>query len=624
MIGSVVYPAAVDAGAKRASANRVRDRRWIAIALLVISGAVVFWTLAGQVSLGLHDDELYSYNHFVAQGPSAIWGQYGANDHILYEFLAWLLTSVTGDHSNATLRFWDVTAALCSVALLGRWLWLRLGRWVAVAFTTAIAASPIFVFLGGEGRGYGLNFLSSASILVAADGYRRAREPRWLAMFGAGALVGIWTDPIMLLPVIGMAGVLAVWPAGRRGVLVTLAVVLAMSAIFYAPTISALLSAHKQLFGKPLPVAGFITGPLHDQLQPTLQTLLPGLSGNPHNGLTSAMLADTIVDEPPPPTVRTGAVAVAMDAGQPSLALELIAAALVLGGSAVLYVRRERFLAAALVVPGVFSYLAVEITGIGARARFFSFSLAPLLSISLVALVGLCATVAARRRILRGAASLVAAAAYVLTLAKAADLSKIATEPLDPYDHVASILLAANSGPIYSNLGWGPSHYLPRGTITPKSPSELETIFCSGAPPFTYYEDDLHDEPPTSCLTRRGAEKITIQNRRLTPMAVWLLPSHAATVPEPQSVAVTAVPSSLPAAGPARASATINWRVAGDTSVTLRVSIDGGPAVTMARGGSQGQAIAPWITRGHRYIFRLYSAADPSKLLGQATVNRSG
>jgi hypothetical protein len=272
----------------------------------------------------------------------------------------------------------------------------------------------------------------------------------------------------------------------------------------------------------------------------------------------------------------------------------------------------------------LFSYLVVEVGRVGARARFFSFAIAPLLILSCAGLVAVGAAIA-RIRPLRPAVGLVAAAAYIFVLGKADGLSKIAARSLDPYDTAASVIQGADIKPVVSNLGWGARRYLPPGSIATDTSTRLEALFCSKQTPFIYFEDDIHNQPSTACLAQRGAIRIPIENRRLNPMAVWLVTSpgsRGATSATSSQVQISASPSSVPATGPARGQTTITWSAPAYRSVTLHVSVDGGPGIRMAAGGTRGQAVARFISKGHSYVFSLYSAGPKPKLLGQVTVSR--
>jgi hypothetical protein len=200
--------------------SRWRSPTLLPGAILALSGLVLVWTRLLPLTQSMWADEVVTITVYAHPGPGAIFGHYVANDHMLFELLAWATTGITGDHGTAAYRFWAVAPAIAAGALLAWWLWRRLDPWVAALFGALATASPLYFGLSVEARGYGLAFLAMSLVLIGADWFDERGGVWPLAVFVAGSLIGIWTLPVFVLPVIAMGGLLALRasPTRRRSV----------------------------------------------------------------------------------------------------------------------------------------------------------------------------------------------------------------------------------------------------------------------------------------------------------------------------------------------------------------------------------------------------------------------
>lgn len=98
-------------------------------------------------------------------------------------------------------------------------------------------------------------------------------------------------------------------------------------------------------------------------------------------------------------------------------------------------------------------------------------------------------------------------------------------------------------------------------------------------------------------------------------------PSSEATTPLPNTGAtLTAAPNPVPA-GDAPGTTTVAWDAGAHREAAVYVLTDGAGEKLFAS-GPRGSSEAPWIEKGKKYEFRLYTAADKTTLLQRVTVTR--
>lgn len=195
-----------DVGHQPTGAVRSQPLLWLAGSVLLVAA---LWSRLAGLDQSLFHDEAHTALRYVAGGPAAILGAYYVpNDHVLFNLLAWATTGLLGD-SAVVLRLWSVVPALAGIALAGGWAWRRLGPLAGLVAAGLIVAAPVHLLLSRMARGYGLAFLLTTVVGVAAVAWLReaATDRRVLAvLLGAGVLAA-WTLPHLALPAGAMAAV---------------------------------------------------------------------------------------------------------------------------------------------------------------------------------------------------------------------------------------------------------------------------------------------------------------------------------------------------------------------------------------------------------------------------------
>ena len=462
--------------------------RWLPGLVAAIGITIAVWGLMLPLTVALRGDELTSLFRYSSGGPSAIWGHYIPNDHMLYELLTWGLRELSGDRSVAVVRFWSVVPAIAAVVALTFWLWRRLDPWVAALFAVLVCAAPVFVDVSDEGRGYGLAILAAAVMLIGADWAARRRARAAVALFAVGAIVGIWTLPVFGLTFVAMAGLLLAKLGPRRDLIIAFAVVIVASLAFYAPVFGDLVKASGQRDGQQLSAPGFITGPLRDQLQPSVQALIHPLTALRTNAFIAHVLSNRLA-----PSVFSA---------------DLLAAILVVLGTIVLLVAVERYLAAALLFPAILSYLVLEIFRSYVISRFASFLLPGLLILIATGLVGAARAVAGTRAL----SALVVAAGLALSLFVAGKGYRLATLNGRPQAEV----LVSNQPAAFAD-------YLSPSAVSAVSAAQLQSLACATRRPFVLLDYEL---APVSTQTA-----ICLQHRPVATVATLALRSSHGSVP---------------------------------------------------------------------------------------------
>jgi hypothetical protein len=500
--------------------------------LVALACMGLVWTRTLALEQSLWGDELFSVRAYIERGPSGIFGRYVPNDHMLFELLEWIGTAVSGDHGAAAYRFWAVVPAIVAATLLTWWLWRRLDRWVAAIFAVLATSSPLFLDLGTEGRGYGLGFLAGAAMVIAADRFAWTHSRGSLALLALAALAGIWTLPLIVLPFLGVAGVLMAHRALRRRVLIAVALVGVASLLFYLPVLGDVISSSSQQVGARLSWHAVLTGPVRDLLAPSVSLLLAHASAGVGEAIAGVLLAI---------------------------------------GLAALWHRPERLLALLLFAPAVFTYLILKLGGfyvvasfdghsqlstLAIEDRFTSFLLLPLLvgmAVGVVELGRWLAKVsvslpmarpgsvwrlgspvgAARSLSIHPLGPLVLLGAVVLSLFALGRIDSLARHdaevPLESYAEVGAIVRRTGIWPVVTNSTHrlGLKYYIdPSGRhVRTLSPAALEAMFCSRQAGFIYIEHPLYSpHVNTTCLHQRGAVAIEVPERRDRPITVYVLP----------------------------------------------------------------------------------------------------
>ncbi|MBI3159410.1 MAG: glycosyltransferase family 39 protein [Chloroflexi bacterium] len=185
--------------------------------------ALLAVTLAGALGRALllnqpmGHDEAYTYVAFAARGLKVVLTDYHLpNNHVLHSALVFFSTRLFGDAPWAVrLPAWLAGVALIPlIYLVGRAFYNRAVGLLAAAFTAAL---PVLVDFSADARGYTLMAVFALLAFLTAEAQRRAPTALGWALLALWFGLGLYTLPIMLLPMALLGGWwLAEWLAGGR------------------------------------------------------------------------------------------------------------------------------------------------------------------------------------------------------------------------------------------------------------------------------------------------------------------------------------------------------------------------------------------------------------------------
>jgi len=234
--------------------RRPRDRLCGGRLSLFISGIWLITLLGAAVRFvflnhPMRYDEAYNYLHFASQSPGHIATHYTPNNHILHTLLVRFASEVFGT-TPAALRLPAYAAGVLLIPATA-WLAWSLSRRAEVALSAALAvccSSPLIEY-SANARGYSL--LALLTVLTAASLCKTLASPEkrffWVLCGLLGA-AGIYTVPVMVMPLLGLGAVILVYglcrPVGspaRRNVLWGLAlgatVCVLLAGLLYLPVL---------------------------------------------------------------------------------------------------------------------------------------------------------------------------------------------------------------------------------------------------------------------------------------------------------------------------------------------------------------------------------------------------
>ena len=246
-------------------AERVRSALpWATCALVAGAALVVLlWSRLAGLDQSLWFDEAYTVEVYVEPGPGAVFfATYLPNNHMLFSLLAWAAARVAGA-SEVVYRLWSVVPALLGGLGVSAWLLRRHGAAAALAFLLLWTAAPIVTDLSRQARGYGLVFAGMSVLLVAAaHAARTGWSRRTFSGCVLGALVGTLSQPVFVLPVVGVVmALLAVRRTRRAAWWLPLATGLP-TLLWYLPVLGDLVDSSGQQFGEPLAWHALVTEPV--------------------------------------------------------------------------------------------------------------------------------------------------------------------------------------------------------------------------------------------------------------------------------------------------------------------------------------------------------------------------
>ena len=226
----------------------------IALALIVLLGTFLRVSHLNELP---RYDETFTYLTFARRSLIHVFAFYPApNNHILSTAFIWLSCRIFGPEPWA----WRVPALLAGVAVLpmiyaaGR----RLAGRNAGLYAAGIAAvAPPMVIYSVDARGFMLQALFLAAMLLLAAGIVEGTEGGSWSLLSAAAVAGFWTAPTMLYPyLVVMVWILACGTRKMlRPVLVSGTATGAVVAALYMPVV--IVTGAEQLFRnhwvRPLP-----------------------------------------------------------------------------------------------------------------------------------------------------------------------------------------------------------------------------------------------------------------------------------------------------------------------------------------------------------------------------------
>lgn len=103
-------------------------------------------------------------------------------------------------------------------------------------------------------------------------------------------------------------------------------------------------------------------------------------------------------------------------------------------------------------------------------------------------------------------------------------------------------------------------------------------------------------------------------------MAIW--PGAPSARPDARTKVLLSVAPIPTAANPPQQTPQVTWSTGNGTPATVTVSSNR-LKETFFAWGAEGAALAPWLTAGGAYVFRLYSIAPAHRLLARLHVNKT-
>jgi mannosyltransferase len=471
--------------------SRLSIRRLAVVATYGVLTSLLIWSRFAELGSSLWHDEIYTIQRFVVPGPTAIFGKYNTNDHMLFSVLAWLTVRLSGLGDSA-YRLWAVVPSVAGVALVTGWLHRRAGAAAAILFAFLCTTSTQLLLLSTEARGYGIAFFAMAVMTVSAYEASTRKTPRSVSLVAASGVVGCITLPTFVLPFLGVSLVLLGNPRLRQWLTIRLELAFAAIAAWYAVPAPTLLASRSQEFGVRLPWHAPLTGAateLAAAFVPTVDAadLLPGI-------IVLPILVAGIRN------VRRG---------MPGMT-------------------------AILVCPVLLTFFALALARLYVEERFVSYLLVPLFVIAAFGLKDL-ATVKASRAGALSAAYMIAAAGSALLVFAFFSVQHSRLPREANREAAGAVLRALSRGdarPVILNTHHPDDlvYYLGDVPLLTVAPSRLEPYLCAD----TRETGVIFVQQPygvqtvdAGCLMRRGATRhIFRQSDRGRRITVWVVPSR--------------------------------------------------------------------------------------------------
>ena len=479
-----------------AAADRLRAARpadVLSSVSYVVLGSLLLVSRFVGLGRGYASDELMTVRDYVTEGPRAILtGPYIPNNHELLSLVGWATWSVTGESAIA-LRLWSTVPFVLGTVVVTVWLHRRVGPLSGVLFLFLATASPLLLDITRQARGYGLAFLASAVLTVAALEALRSPRGSLVAAFCAAGVIGTWTLPSFGLAFAATGIVLLADRELRRPLTLGLAASAAVIVAWYTPHLDDILESTRQEYASPIETTWLVTAPLD-------QTVVPALRG---------------IDE------------VLVDPDLASL-VAAIALAAVMAASPLL---RSGWTGLANAMGTLASIAVFWITQTNVAPRFFSFLLVPLLMlVASGAAAILTGFVTAGRRPLQ---TLLAVAVLALVgVVSVGDAAQILRLPREATRETAAFISARVSAttPIYAYVPYPHDleAYLGREVEWPRSAVEVRAVCELEREAVLVTQPWILQPVEVPCTSRAGAHHRRFeQYARGGRLDVWLVPPAA-------------------------------------------------------------------------------------------------
>jgi len=482
---------------------------------------VLLYTRFLGLNQSLEIDELFTVFLYVDPGPSgALFGHYEPNDHVLYELLAWVATSVLG-RAEAIYRLGSVVPALAGIALLVTWAWRRFGPWTATIAGLVLTFAPLSLAETTLARGYGLALLAMVGMIVsAAELVERGPRPWLLAGLAASIFTGVGTHPILGLGALGVVLALLTRPVLRGGVIrATIGAGIALVLLF-APLIPQMVSDFNNAYLNP---------PARE------------VAGGPPKVLRPPVPLDTPITGPVALMAPMGRMFVEgdinircvaqCDRGGELWLYGLIPVLFAIAGGYELHRRRQTGQLLVFALPLLALFTVVTVGRLFMLDRFALFLLVPMAMLIAVGLAGagqfLWRMAPARPLVVLVGTALVLFGSYRMIQMS----TRWAELPQENYKQAAEIALASRVRPIVTNSvrPWGLWYYLGRDGVRQIDEADLESVLC-GKGSLVFIDHKYRtNSPDVSCLVRDGAARITVEQRARGSFEVWIrtpVPTH--------------------------------------------------------------------------------------------------
>jgi hypothetical protein len=233
-----------------------------------VLGTTLLWSRLFDLGHSFWNDEILLVQEYVRAGPRFILTGPTIN-HELMALLSWGVSQSVGE-SEVALRLLSAVPFVGGVLLVTAWLHTRLDPLAGVLFLFLATVSPLLLDITRQARGYGLAFLATSVVVVAAlEALRSDRVAPIVVMCAAGVL-GAWTLPQVAIVFVVTGAVLLLDRRTRLPSAVALVGSIAAIGAWYAPHAGAVGNAAQIPDGVQIGFPWVITAPIDQIVLPAL------------------------------------------------------------------------------------------------------------------------------------------------------------------------------------------------------------------------------------------------------------------------------------------------------------------------------------------------------------------